>query len=67
MISHGHVYPRTDGTKAKCGGPAICGYCRAESQTQTDNAIKSAVEQHNAWLVRAKAGPEGTDSNGSPA
>lgn len=27
---HGHVTPRPDGAKARCGGPAICATCRAE-------------------------------------
>ena len=24
---HGHVYPRPDGAKARCGGPSICSEC----------------------------------------
>ena len=24
---HGHVYPRIDGTKARCGGPSMCREC----------------------------------------
>jgi hypothetical protein len=24
---HGHVFPRADGVKARCGGPAICTEC----------------------------------------
>lgn len=27
---HGHVTPRPDGVKARCGGPAICKVCQAE-------------------------------------
>ena len=27
---HGHVYPRPDGSKARCGGPALCSECGAE-------------------------------------
>lgn len=27
---HGHVTPRPDGGKARCGGPALCSVCRAE-------------------------------------
>lgn len=31
MISgHGHVTPNPDGTKARCGGPAICSTCAME-------------------------------------
>lgn len=28
---HGHVRPRPDGHKARCGGPVICGDCAAEA------------------------------------
>lgn len=28
---HGHVTPRPDGMKAKCGGPGACGVCRREA------------------------------------
>lgn len=28
---HGHVIPRLDGVKAKCGGPALCTECAAEA------------------------------------
>ena len=32
-VGHGHVFPRPDGGKAKCGGPSICSECaRDESQ-----------------------------------
>lgn len=29
-MSHGHVVPRADGVKARCGGPAICSDCAKE-------------------------------------
>lgn len=28
---HGHVTPRPDGVKARCGGPGLCKVCAAES------------------------------------
>lgn len=28
---HGHVVPRVDGGKARCGGPAICSACALEA------------------------------------
>lgn len=28
---HGHVVPRDDGVKARCGGPAICAVCQREA------------------------------------
>lgn len=36
---HGHVRPRSDGVKARCGGPPICPVCALEL------AQKSAEEQ----------------------
>lgn len=29
-VGHGHVYPRTDGVKARCGGPGICKECSSD-------------------------------------
>lgn len=28
---HGHVYPRPDGAKARCGGPALCSKCARDA------------------------------------
>ena len=28
---HGHVYPRLDGVRARCGGPAICAKCALDA------------------------------------
>lgn len=30
--SHGHVIPREDGVKARCGGPALCRQCALEQE-----------------------------------
>lgn len=30
MTNHGHVLPRPDGAKARCGGPALCAQCARE-------------------------------------
>ena len=30
MSGHGHVTPNPDGSKAHCGGPALCGVCAGE-------------------------------------
>ncbi|MBR8228074.1 hypothetical protein KDX05_07080 [Burkholderia vietnamiensis] len=27
---HGHVFPRPDGAKARCGGPALCAVCAVD-------------------------------------
>ncbi|HET8687638.1 MAG TPA: hypothetical protein VFM18_13385 [Methanosarcina sp.] len=29
-LGHGHVIPRPDGFRARCGGPSFCKVCRAE-------------------------------------
>lgn len=31
-LGHGHVKPRPDGMKARCGGPALCPDCALEAQ-----------------------------------
>lgn len=33
-FGHGHVIPRPDGVKARCGGPALCGVCAKELAAQ---------------------------------
>ncbi len=30
-LGHGHVRPRPDGRKARCGGPALCAKCAQEA------------------------------------
>lgn len=30
---HGHVLPRPDGMRARCGGPSLCKECQKEAQT----------------------------------
>ena len=32
MSGHGWVFPNADGSRARCGGPAICGACALEAQ-----------------------------------
>lgn len=34
MSGHGHVTPNPDGSKARCGGPAICSACAKELARQ---------------------------------
>lgn len=33
---HGHVFPRPDGVKARCGGPAICAECALDAARQKE-------------------------------
>ncbi|HFQ6219692.1 TPA: hypothetical protein ACHSDZ_004056 [Pseudomonas aeruginosa] len=30
-VGHGHVFPRADGVKMRCGGPALCSECAADA------------------------------------
>ena len=39
---HGHVYPRIDGSKARCGGPALCRECAG------DQAEFNAQKEHRS-------------------
>lgn len=41
---HGHVYPRPDGVKARCGGPVICAECARD-------AARKAVEDSGELLA----------------
>lgn len=34
-LGHGHVIPRPDGVKARCGGPALCSVCAKELAEKT--------------------------------
>ncbi len=43
-VGHGHVYPRPDGVKARCGGPALCSECARD-------AARKAVEESGELLA----------------
>lgn len=36
-LSHGHVRPRADGFKARCGGPGLCKVCTFEARTHSED------------------------------
>lgn len=44
-LGHGHVHPRPDGVKARCGGPALCGKCAQEAMLAGFRGDPSAVTQ----------------------
>lgn len=50
-IGHGHVFPREDGAKARCGGPGICDECNADLAAKS-NLVQ--IEDHKPHIV-AKA------------
>lgn len=41
MNGHGHIVPRADGAKARCGGPGICTECTVE-QVRHEQAATGA-------------------------
>lgn len=38
---HGHVTPRSDGLKARCGGPGICTVCDQERSALVKKAVRA--------------------------
>ena len=40
---HGHVRPRADGAKARCGGPGLCGVCREEYYREAERLLLIAA------------------------
>jgi hypothetical protein len=55
---HGHVRPRPDGAKARCGGPALCKACqqeladlKAENVVKKDEIAKRAWERYADWCA----------------
>lgn len=40
---HGHIVPRADGVKARCGGPGICTACTLEKE-ELDKSLKEKKE-----------------------
>lgn len=48
---HGHVVPRPDGARARCGGPGICGVCRDEARELADRSpVPSAPSMPIGWV-----------------
>ena len=39
---HGHVTPRPDGAKARCGGPSICSVCAVEKAQYDASKLRVA-------------------------
>ena len=35
-VGHGHVWPRADGLKARCGGPGLCTECSGEAAAKAN-------------------------------
>lgn len=68
ILGHGHVRPRRDGVKARCGGPGICAACsREKSQHDMMLSITGPIDPPTpatqpsaepvAWYVKTTGGP----------
>lgn len=64
-MGHGHVKPNADGSKARCGGPAICSECALELAAtdvkkvgimdlleNSPPEVKAMASKHNLALQR---------------
>lgn len=58
---HGHVYPREDGVRARCGGPACCQECAR------DLARKQREERQSVKVERESRPWVGVDLDGTLA
>lgn len=61
MDGHGHVRPRIDGQRARCGGPRICKKCQAEAANMADPwqlvaDLAAEVEKLRAEVQRQREG-----------
>lgn len=56
---HGHVVPRPDGVKARCGGPAFCRVCQREKAAP---ALQAAENEDAALLDAMDALIEAQDA-----
>ncbi|HJR04376.1 MAG TPA: hypothetical protein VKA83_22230 [Methylomirabilota bacterium] len=55
---HGHVWPRPDGAKARCGGPGICRVCSAD-QAQHQPPAPPCHRPPAGWHCTLNAGHDG--------
>jgi hypothetical protein len=43
-VGHGHVFPRPDGMKSRCGGPAMCSGCAQDLALKEAETLDTARE-----------------------
>ncbi len=65
MTGHGHVTPRPDGAKARCGGPALCPECARElaASGQPARTGLSAAQNCEPWDVFPDTRPDPDDAD----
>ncbi|HGJ7701080.1 TPA: hypothetical protein ACJXXX_004520 [Pseudomonas aeruginosa] len=63
-VGHGHVFPRADGVKMRCGGPGLCPECSADaSRARTALAQHSPAQAEQAEAERPEVGARVVHSN----
>lgn len=64
---HGHVYPRPDGVKARCGGPGLCPTCAndAARKRHEEGSVSSNERYEIVGLTREQAHKIADDLAGS--
>lgn len=51
-VGHGHVTPRPDGVKARCGGPPFCSVCARElAAVNAATPSPKPTDGSNQWLM----------------
>ncbi|MDP5770632.1 hypothetical protein P3801_04865 [Pseudomonas aeruginosa] len=69
-VGHGHVFPRADGVKMRCGGPGLCSECTADASraraalAQPSPTLPPFAEKVLAKLRRFNECAEDSDSGG---
>ncbi|HEJ3473954.1 TPA: hypothetical protein SL385_001137 [Pseudomonas aeruginosa] len=62
-VGHGHVFPRADGVKMRCGGPALCSECAADAYRARAALAQPSQSQYEAsfeeWLANELEGEDG--------
>ncbi|MCW3734882.1 hypothetical protein K6Y81_05905 [Burkholderia cenocepacia] len=55
---HGHVFPRPDGRKAKCGGPVVCAVCAVDLVKQKAGTARMTKPRILRAIYRSHVGCE---------
>ncbi|HEJ9831237.1 TPA: hypothetical protein SMN94_006501, partial [Pseudomonas aeruginosa] len=62
-VGHGHVLPRADGVKMRCGGPGLCSECTADASRARAALAQPSQSQYEAsfeeWLANELEGEDG--------
>lgn len=67
MTKHGHVTPRPDGTKERCGGITLCQHCQAELRLfKADQEDKERREAEEREVEKDRAHRRAADEASTP-